>query len=301
MRRSYTVAGHRFSIFMDENDRLWNMTAQYEPFCAMGGPSPGNLFILQEVVELPDYGTGAVPLYGHMELEPGEPRIEVYSILGGYEFRFATSPDGPVVGRMTCFESFHLGFFHVEECAGPSDALFVLNNSAMILYAMASAPLGTVLMHSSVTVKGGWAYMFLGVSGAGKSTHGMMWRKAFGRRARLLNDDNPVVRTGDDGIPVAYGSPWSGKTPCYVNGSAPVRGFAHIVKAPRNEAIPLSPFDAYLRMLPACSCIWPVETLERCVSGTVERICSAVPSIVLECLPDRDAARVCEKALAVAP
>lgn len=36
-----------------------------------------------------------------------------------------------------------------------------------------------------------------------------------------MNDDNPVVRV-IDGEAMIYGSPWSGKTPCYRQVKAPL-------------------------------------------------------------------------------
>ena len=62
----------------------------------------------------------------------------------------------------------------------------------------------------------------MGKSGTGKSTHSRLWLENV-PGATLLNDDNPIVRLTLVGA-IVYGSPWSGKTPCYKNESAPLAG-----------------------------------------------------------------------------
>ncbi|MEE3449020.1 MAG: hypothetical protein VZQ51_10445, partial [Bacteroidales bacterium] len=52
---------------------------------------------------------------------------------------------------------------------------FSVDNALMIIYALSTASKSTLLFHSSVIVYGGKAYMFLGKSGTGKSTHSRLW------------------------------------------------------------------------------------------------------------------------------
>ena len=68
----------------------------------------------------------------------------------------------------------------------------------------------TLAIHSSVIEYNNLAYMFLGESGTGKSTHTRLWRECV-EGAKLLNDDSPIIRV-IDGITYVYGSPWSGKS-----------------------------------------------------------------------------------------
>ena len=55
------------------------------------------------------------------------------------------------------------------------DMSFGLNNALMVIYTMCTASHDTLLVHSSVVENGNKAYMFLGASGQGKSTHSDMW------------------------------------------------------------------------------------------------------------------------------
>ena len=104
-----------------------------------------------------------------------------------------------------------------------------IDNALMVLFALATADKGTVLFHAAVVSHQGRGYMFLGPSGTGKSTHARLWLKHIGG-TELVNDDNPVVRQG-----VVYGSPWSGKTPCYRNVSYPLGGIVVLSQAPYNK------------------------------------------------------------------
>ena len=83
-----------------------------------------------------------------------------------------------------------------------------------------------ILIHSSTLIYNKKAYLFLGESGTGKSTHTRLWREyIYG--AGLLNDDSPLVRVIDGKI-FAYGSPWSGKTPCFKNERYPLGGVVRL-------------------------------------------------------------------------
>lgn len=80
-----------------------------------------------------------------------------------------------------------------------------IDNALMVLFALATAPHKTVLFHAAVVSHQDKAYMFLGKSGTGKSTHARLWLTYIEGTA-LVNDDNPVVRINDN-VATVYGSP----------------------------------------------------------------------------------------------
>lgn len=128
---------------------------------------------------------------------------------------------------------------------------FGLNNAIMLAYAFAAADKQTLLIHASVIRNNGYGYLFTAPSGTGKSTHTHLWYKYI-PGSDLMNDDNPVVRIVD-GVTTVFGSPWSGKTPCYRNISAPIGAITRLEQAPENRIEPMAAIPAFAALLPAVS------------------------------------------------
>ncbi len=160
-----------------------------------------------------------------------------------------------------------------------------------IMFGMVVAPLGAIAIHSSVVVKDGGALLCLGESGTGKSTHTRLWRENI-EGARLLNDDSPVIRMVD-GKSMVYGSPWSGKTHCYINRCFPIRGLMRLSQAPHNRIYRLPALSAIGAILPSCPPAFAYDNaLQDCICDTVSDIISCTPVFHLECLPDAAAAQL---------
>lgn len=160
-----------------------------------------------------------------------------------------------------------------------------------MMYGLATAAQRTVAVHSSVIRWGDGAVMFLGESGTGKSTHTHLWREHI-TGAELLNDDSPIVRL-DDGIPTVYGSPWSGKTPCYRNEHYPIRAVVRLSQAPHNRITRLSTLQAIGALLPSCPPAFAYDAyLQDQICTTLSEVIARVPVYHLECLPDADAAHL---------
>ena len=139
--------------------------------------------------------------------------------------------------------------------------------------------------------------MFLGPSGTGKSTHAGLWLKHIEGSA-LVNDDNPVVRIGGDGSIFVYGSPWSGKTPCYRNVCHPLGAVVVLSQAAYNKAQRLRGIYAYAALMGSIS---GKRWDKRIADGrhrTENMVASNVPIWQLECLPDEAAARLCNGTIA---
>jgi hypothetical protein len=137
--------------------------------------------------------------------------------------------------------------------------------------------------------------MFLGKSGTGKSTHSRLWLKNI-NTTELVNDDNPVVRRMSDGFYV-FGSPWSGKTPCYRNVSYPIGANVQLSQAPYNKIQRLRPLMAYAALVPSISGKrWEGRVAEG-LHETEDLLASQVPVWHLECLPNPEAAWICCEAV----
>ena len=104
-----------------------------------------------------------------------------------------------------------------------------------------------LLIHGSCLGVDGNVYMFTGVSGVGKSTHASLWRKAFGDKVTMINDDKPLVEVKDEVI--VYGTPYDGKHHLSNNMSGKLKAVCFIKQAKENSIIELSKIDAYMRIL----------------------------------------------------
>ncbi|MCM1312345.1 MAG: phosphoenolpyruvate carboxykinase [Bacteroides sp.] len=170
-----------------------------------------------------------------------------------------------------------------------------LGNLLRIAYSQAIIRHGAVSLHASTVCLDGKAYIFMGKSGTGKSTHSRLWQRCFDS-CELLNDDNPVVRM-ENGIAVVYGTPWSGKTACYKNKSCAVGGFVRIRQNVGNRFIPCEGVTAFAALLPGCVVIKEDGGAYDAMCDTLTGIATTVRVGILECLPDEAAAELCRKSL----
>lgn len=102
----------------------------------------------------------------------------------------------------------------------------------------------TVLFHGSVVAVDGIAYLFTAKSGTGKSTHTALWRKVFGDRAVMVNDDKPLLRISEEGVTV-FGSPWDGKHPLSTKGEFPLRAICILTRDETNHIAPISKKEVF--------------------------------------------------------
>ena len=173
---------------------------------------------------------------------------------------------------------------------------FGLNNALMLCYAFAGIHYQTLLVHASCIAYNGCGYPFIAKSGTGKSTHSSLWLQHI-EGTELMNDDNPIIRT-IDGTPYIYGSPWSGKTPCYRNIVRPLGAIVNISRASANSIEQLGPVQAFAALLPACSSMMWDSVINDNLCNSLTTIISTTPIYTLHCLPDEAAARLCQSTIA---
>lgn len=184
------------------------------------------------------------------------------------------------------FSQIQAGIRWEDPCAAES-----LNSFTMMGFAQSAVIQQTAMVHASVTMKEGKGYAFLGISGTGKSTHSRLWLQHI-EGTELLNDDNPAVRILHDGQIKVYGTPWSGKTPCYKNQQAELGAFVLLKQAPENKFSFLKGIQAYMVLLSSCSSLkWNTEYYNA-LGKTIEQLANQVPVGFLECLPNEEAARL---------
>jgi hypothetical protein len=107
-----------------------------------------------------------------------------------------------------------------------------------------------------------------------------------------LNDDSPILRI-IDGKPWMFGSPWSGKTPCYKNESYPLAACVRLSQAPYNKIHRLSIPQGYAAIHPSCPPDFAYDdALYDFISKTLSDVLEQVPMYHLECLPNAEAAQL---------
>ena len=172
---------------------------------------------------------------------------------------------------------------------------FGLNNALMLIFAFAGSRHDTLLIYASLVRQNGYGYAFIAKSGTGKSTHVSLWLRHL-PGCDLMNDDNPIVRI-IDGEAYIFGGPWSGKTPCYRNVKARLGAITRIDRAPANSIERLAPIEAFASFLPSCSSMkWDEDIFNR-ICNTVTKIIETTAIYTLHCLPNEEAAILCNKTI----
>lgn len=301
-KKFYKVAGHVFGV--EACDAVLSLMSNYAPFAVDDGnvvcENPVFSLVVQEAVA-PEF------------TEDTRQEEEGQSIICGrtaeglpvFDFWLLNKSTGVLV----CEKDFKHAVLYLGEKGDGADAAsaacagmhrFALNNALMVLFALATAGLETALFHAACVSYKGRGYLFLGKSGTGKSTHARLWLKYI-EGTELFNDDNPVVRLfKKDGkkFAIAYGSPWSGKTPCYKNVELGLGGFVLLAQAPFNKITPLKGVSAYAAILPGISGMRWDKKIADGLHQTQNGLASNVPIWYLECLPDEEAAKLCCQAVA---
>lgn len=175
---------------------------------------------------------------------------------------------------------------------------FVIDSMSRILFSQYAASCGSLMLHASVVESDGRAYLFMGKSGTGKSTHSRLWLDNFSG-CSLLNDDCPLVTASGDEAFQACGTPWSGKPPCWRNARYEVGGIARIRRAAVNRFIPTEGIEAFVSFIPGMSVMTSDRELYSDASSTALRLLDSVTTGILECRPDAEAASVCRRAFGI--
>ena len=280
----YKVGEHLFAI--ETKESIFSLLSNYAPF-ETDEFGATHVFIIHVEEGSMCAAEGWESVYTDRSDED-MPRIEMYRRGGEWLFLLSVNRDTEVVCSIRCDKNW--SDVHVTMKEGYER--FAIDNAAMLIYAFRTVSLNTLLFHSSVTVRDGKAYMFLGHSGTGKSTHSRQWLAAF-EEAWLLNDDNPVVRISESGEVRVYGSPWSGKTACYVAKDAPVQALVQLAQAPENKIERLRMTQAYPYILASVSGLKILPESMDAIYGSIARLLELCPVYRLECLPDTAAAQLC--------
>ncbi len=173
-----------------------------------------------------------IDLYEPSEPAPASDELEVKIEAGEWllkrgDFRANWNPDA--------------GIGHIRQSRSP----YAIDCVLRIVHSLILAREGGFLVHAASAIRGGKAFLFSGVSGAGKTTISRLAPPD----ATLLTDEISYVRREGSGY-IACGTPFAGELARVgENCSAPLSAFFLLEKGQQNKIEPISPTEAIQRLL----------------------------------------------------
>ena len=263
----------------------------FAPFASEVEGDADTLFTVEDKVN--SYDAQSLKKLSESYLAEADAEGVLYKTVDGYLYRITPCGDS---GRVTEFAIDTTTKRMTTNIFDGDVDLAILRFGLWILFGVVLASHNAIAIHSSAIECEGRVVLFLGESGTGKSTHTRLWREHIAG-ARLLNDDSPIVRF-IDGKAIIYGSPWSGKTPCYKNLSYPIAAFCRLSQAPENIIKRLSTIAAIGAVLPSTPPQFAHDgMLQDSICSTLGELLRRVPAYHLACLPDAEAAQLSYKTM----
>ncbi len=293
------VAGQTFGIQTTKQEAMFRrMARNYGPFMTTGDTPPAPLLFTADIDRpVPPFRGEPLRVFDYALTEDSA-RLSIYR--EGYILAVTHAASGKTFSM-----AYPLRREGTEASRFPADLTIqgiappghILDHLLVFALSVAGIDRGVLLIHASTVVCRERAVMFLAESGTGKSTHSRMWLEHIAGTA-LLNDDAPAVVLSPDGSARVYGTPWSGKTPCYRAESYPLAALVRIRRAHSNRAARQHTLQAFGALLPSClPTLQQDEPMLDKLCNTLSPLLAATPVFLLDCLPDADAARVCCKAV----
>lgn len=284
-RLLYAIAGHNISILHNKQEKIEDLLPSFKPFriFSNGGQDLFTLTLSNTPITLQGEEITSFDWDGTLcRISKGKANEIIFTIklpANKQEYTMVTSST----------------YGTAKAYIGETHTSFILSTIIMMLYSFASAPFQTLIFHSSVIKLEENGYMFLGKSGTGKSTHSNLWLSNISE-ASLLNDDTPIVRISN-GTAKVYGSPWSGKTPCYINNSVQLGAIVKLQQATANEITPIKGAKSFATLLSSISHMQWDKATHNHICDTVAKLAGTTPVFELACLPDNQAALLCHKTI----
>ncbi len=147
---------------------------------------------------------------------------------------------------------------------------------------------GGMVIHASSIAYQDRGILFTAPSGTGKSTHVGLWEQYLGSEVKVLNDDTPALRFLGEKL-YLYGTPWSGSTQKYNNGSAPLKAIILLEQAQKNTIRQLSVKEALPRLMPRFFLPYFDDKMMGNAYDFIEKLLQTTPIYQLACRPDKEA------------
>jgi hypothetical protein len=213
-----------------------------------------------------------------------------YASSTGTQFYFSSPAVGPRPYKAAWFDpSFERGHVVLNRSSfRQRTSIFPLEYPLDELAMMHRLALGQgVEVHALGLADGdGSGYLFLGHSGAGKSTTARLWMAQSG--VNLLSDDRIILRKHDEKYWM-YGTPWHGDAGVASPDRAPLSAIFLLEQAPRNEVASLSASTAAVEIFARAFVPHYVESGITFTLGFLDQLTRSVPCFILRFTPTPEA------------
>ena len=213
---------------------------------------------------------------------------QLYRRHGSYLYAFTSPVFGSVPYKVASFDSsftsgevyLHRPYFESKKALYPLeyplDELWMVN--------LLGQGRGAEIHGCGVVDADGKGHLFVGQSGAGKSTMARLWE--FKRGIQILSDDRIVLRWANQKLWM-YGTPWHGEAGFSSKDRAPLSRIYFLRHAQKNELLPQRPAQAVGQLF---TCSFPPfynpEALDFTL-GFFEKVVQSVPCFELKFLQDK--------------
>lgn len=212
---------------------------------------------------------------------------QLYCDNESYLFRFALSPSDSLPYKTASFNHefttgeviLHPSYFdqnqHVYPLEYPLDELLITNFLAK--------GRGVEVHALGVVASGGDGYLFVGQSGAGKSTMARLWHRREG--VKVLSDDRIILRKENKKIWL-YGTPWHGEAGLATPHRAPLTALYFLRHGQENELVALKGTQAVGRLFASSFVPFYSPGGLKFTLQFLDEVVEAVPCYELRFMPD---------------
>lgn len=212
---------------------------------------------------------------------------QLYAENGSYQFRFASPACGSVPYKVASLNrDFTAGEVYLHRpYFAPRHPVYPLEYplDELLMTNLLARGRGVEVHACGAVDADGRGHLFLGQSGAGKSTMARIWQKT--GAAQIPSDDRIILRERGNRLWM-YGTPWHGEAALGGPSCAPVAGLFFLGHGQRNELVPLRPAEAVARLF---ACSFPPFYSPEALDFTLrflEQTAQSVPCYDLAFLPD---------------
>src|SRR3989454_10494216 len=198
--------------------------------------------------------------------------------LGPIPYKMASVDRGFTAGEVWLHQPYFPSTLPVNPLEYPLDELLLIH--------LLAAGRGVEVHACGVVAPNGQGYLFVGQSGAGKTTMARMWQKAEGAGGALILSDDRIILRKIDGTVWMYGTPWHGEAALASPARAPLKGIYLLRHGASNALVPQRRSQAITRLL--ASSFAPLYSRDALAFtlGFFEQVARAVPCHELSFTPD---------------